>query len=1078
MENSAAAVPDPPPDPPALPAPLPGAGRPRAGAPDPPPDPPALPALLEERAPEIRASYEGAVHALRAEDYADRLVHFSHSMREVIDLLARAGYGGTSKAARGKDNRLKGLCMAVDPAGRTARGSAVHARLEEAVDIYDELSGYAHHRTALAQDRAAEIAKTVEDLLLYVTRPQTGIIRDMNAITAAGPSQEGAAAIIDMMFRLSSGQYLLEDMPCAWLDYLDGARLFESLSEGARTGNTAGRWEDWSRTGYLSRCAPSMPDKVAEIVLRCGQVHCDTNPVVCRDYIRCALEMSGKNLEALARRAVDCRWHDLSACFAVSDDFARLIGRLYDEGLVAEAGELASGFLGSNMKRFGSQEDAALARILRNRIPAIASRHHRHLWRPLADAVRRAYENWEDSGRSVALAPHLAVESIGDAGSRSFPIPLCVMALRDCLVEIGHGDPDELARCIDDLLRPPPSIFARLALFLYGEFPGHLRDRALDALCAGFGDNETRHEYSLLLGRMFPGTGSAFGDRFFRTVDDKERQKLAKLADYPRDVIEQVVYRWIALNLHPIRDHLEGERMARYEDAVKKAGPPEQPTFPYRLSGMSPVPVTYDMFAAGRADGVLDRIAAHVPLDGMDPDADRTLRSFYEFVRTHSGECSGIASRAAALHPAAQYSFLSAMETAVGKREEIEWGPLLDMIRGMLRAGDSGARAPPPPFDPALEAVRVVKAGLEHHRIGYEARSAVWEIVEGIAGGGGRRPEPADCADGMDSLTASLNTVDGMSFHALCHYILWMRRHGARPDEPSLRAAAEIIDGYAGDRGAHTAVRHAALGLCLPMLFDLDGAWAGGVVRSLLSGRDAKRALWEAYVCNNAHESVMGALLPLCREFLVGGMSKHIKNTYAHARTVSHATIGYAYGVKGYGDLFWSYVGQAPPESVRQCGYDLTSIMKDSLDRPEIVSRVLKAWGRQEFIDHADFCTWFSACGAEGDAAARRGALRTLRACLERHVGTLGPTALPLDELCAQAGEHPDEVAGCVLALAERIDAEAGFVPNKMYETLEKLLRTGSAPAREASAKSVERLVGLGHNSFLDLLDRQGDAQG
>ncbi len=1041
------------------------------------PEPDAARSLLRTRlegcAPEIWASYEGALYALRAKDHPDRLVHFSHSMREVIDLLARAGYGDMARVIQGEDDRLKGLCMAIDPGDRIARTSMAYAGLKEATKIYSELSGYAHHKCAPTQDRAEEITKTIEETLLSVTRPQTDIIRDMGAIVGAGPSEEGAAKIKGLMFRRASGQYLLENMPCEWLECLDAARLFEPLSAGAATDNAADSWLHWSLAGYLSRCSSAAPDKVAEIILRCGRVCGDTDPVVCRDYIRCALETSGESLRELASKATSCKWHILSSHTAVSRDFVELIGRLCDEGLGTEATKLMSGFLESSAKRLG-REDEALARIMRDRLPHIAARHPRHLWRPLADAVRRAYGAVEDLGAASYPVPHAAVDAIEDSAgprSRHFPLPLCVMALRDCLVAIGRDDPEELARCLDGALRPPPAIFARLALFLYGEFPDHLHDRALEALVDGFADSGTHHEYCLLLGKAFANTDSAWRSKFFAKVDDRERQKRSDLASYPQDADEQAMARWLALRMHPIRDHLEGERRDRYEDAVRMVGPPEHPYFPYRLPGLSTGPVTYDMFENGNAADVFAFVGDHHPCSGADPDLDPILRPFYEFVRTRPMECSRMALRVEGMHAAAQYSFLSGMVTAADKGEAVEWGTLLRLVSAVLAQESSGTRAPAS-IDPGLEAARVVKAGLEHYRIGCEAKDSAWGVVEKIVKAGNLTPRFADCEANEDSLSDSLGTIEGVSFHVLCSYIKWMLRHGAPSGEPALRGAVKTIDAYAGDRSAHTATRHAVLGLFAPMLFALDGKWAASMVHRLLSGKGAKKAFWQGYAANIAHEGVMGALLPHYREFLVGGMSKYIENTIVHARTVAHVALGYLYGVDGYEKLFWKFVERGSAGSIRQCGYDLTEAMKDNLDRPEIVSRVLAAWGRQEFIDSANFCAWFFMCGGCGDAAARHGSLRTFQTCLELHSGYLDPIEFPLGKLRDQADEHPAEVACCVLGLAKKIDPKGGLMPDELHKTLKVLLQTGSAEAKAASVKTIEHLVGLGCNDFADLLSQ------
>ena len=46
---------------------------------------------LSRYSPKIVDTYCGAIHALNQNEYSDRLVHFAHSLREVIDLLSRSG---------------------------------------------------------------------------------------------------------------------------------------------------------------------------------------------------------------------------------------------------------------------------------------------------------------------------------------------------------------------------------------------------------------------------------------------------------------------------------------------------------------------------------------------------------------------------------------------------------------------------------------------------------------------------------------------------------------------------------------------------------------------------------------------------------------------------------------------------------------------------------------------------------------------------------------------------------------------------------------------------------------------------
>ncbi len=52
----------------------------------------------------IKPAYLGAIYVLQQKEYPDRLVHFAHSLREVIDLLTRVNQTDIERKSSLKKN--------------------------------------------------------------------------------------------------------------------------------------------------------------------------------------------------------------------------------------------------------------------------------------------------------------------------------------------------------------------------------------------------------------------------------------------------------------------------------------------------------------------------------------------------------------------------------------------------------------------------------------------------------------------------------------------------------------------------------------------------------------------------------------------------------------------------------------------------------------------------------------------------------------------------------------------------------------------------------------------------------------
>ncbi len=115
----------------------------------------------------INGVYVGARHVLfEMDDYDERTVHFAHSLREMIELLAKHHVDGLDiEYSVVRHNR--GKCVVENAKKFRNRQKTIHnndmEQYEEKINkMYRELSDYAHHCDVLNQNQAEEILDEFE----------------------------------------------------------------------------------------------------------------------------------------------------------------------------------------------------------------------------------------------------------------------------------------------------------------------------------------------------------------------------------------------------------------------------------------------------------------------------------------------------------------------------------------------------------------------------------------------------------------------------------------------------------------------------------------------------------------------------------------------------------------------------------------------------------------------------------------------------------------------------------------------------------------------------------------------------
>ncbi len=126
---------------------------------------------LEKYYPKIKDAYLGSIIALRSEEYNDRLVHFAHSLREVIDLLARFSQ------ANKKINRKPGINRILNISKNIGFMNTGSEKLEleyenklknickDIPHQYRKLSDVAHHGRNITQEDAELKMNEIQKIL-------------------------------------------------------------------------------------------------------------------------------------------------------------------------------------------------------------------------------------------------------------------------------------------------------------------------------------------------------------------------------------------------------------------------------------------------------------------------------------------------------------------------------------------------------------------------------------------------------------------------------------------------------------------------------------------------------------------------------------------------------------------------------------------------------------------------------------------------------------------------------------------------------------------------------------------------
>ena len=955
-------------------------------------------------------AYLGALCVYYSSDYPDRASHFAYSLRDVTDHLVRESQGPDEAEEGLKPERRRQLLLdTIDPSTKQSYGR--DAEYDLLSKSYSVLSKIAHPRKFGSSSELCAHLSDIEGALHKITVPQIMINREIDRIISEPSSEAGAEKLVGLMTSGATQAYVVKNLPHTWLHDMARAKFFTRPKSK----------KHWMAHLYLYKCIDHYPDKVTEVILSYKPRTLRDDPLIFVEFLRCAKRLRVQDAAKISKFVLHEGLHDLFVHHPAW--YLGVAEKLYLGGRRDLAADLAGRGLSLDSISYDKYPGGDWLNIpVRDFVGALMGEDLLPLLGLLADLLERIIkakagsDGRADETDSSMCIMRPSIEASGQNLSDNLERSL-VTHMRNCLAHVGMNDPDRLRSAMEVIGRKDLLIYRRLEMFAYYTFPDRFRDEMEEYAVRYVGKGEVYHEHYVML-----------KSHFTSMPEPVKRAITTKIMEYK--VPERLRDEWLLRSLECIRDGLDGEPLAVYQRLARDGRPVPHPGYlrwgGTRITGPARAPGPLEGKSPEEAFKIMEK---HVP-DARSPD--EALHGFSYLVRARPAESSALAMRLAGADPRVQMAFFRRIDDAVSDKRGICWGPILSLMRRVLEdlpgAGDGLA--------PEMTALmsHVLRGAFLNMPPGAEFRDDLWEVVRALA-----RPERRDEAEwkalekSMDSITKSINSHDGLSFHALILYARWLC--GVSGKEAFAPEVREILDEYARNPMIHTVSRHSAIGAHFPWLHRMEPEWAVEMTRGFKKSRMSKIAFWDGYRdAERLHEGIFYDLYDWYESMLNKGISKKLRRSAMYKHTFVHVLLAYLYSLDGSERIFGGFLDSLDEKKysrdlvdycVFEIGIAAREIQKDSgFD----VGRFKGLWTHPVFSKQ-DLTDWFVGSKVDGETK-----ISLYLAYAKKYRGKFNLLDDTIAELEAMANAFPSKVADCIFYMVGR--PLNGYIPDDICDVL------------------------------------------
>lgn len=642
------------------------------------------------------------------------------------------------------------------------------------------------------------------------------------------------------------------------------------------------------------------------------------------------------------------------------------------------------------------------------------------------------------------------------------------------------------------------AIFHRILLHLAKEHRGkHPRFAAELAVSEDrFFDDRLLHEYSGLLGAVFPNLGPSEQATVLSWI--KDGPTLDDRFDGDEEARRRIRLRWQAGRLAWIRQDLDEAWQRRYALIVAEVGEPEHPDFvSYTTSRMGPTsPVAIADLEAMSPPEVAAHLESWQPTsDPMSPDREGLACVLEEAVARSPSRYLAARDSFVDLRPRYVEALVRGLRIAVLADRLVDWATVLEVLASVVHrpVGDRGWRSA------RRESASMLVAGLEADLIQPGLQAAVWELIDALADD--PDPAPEDEAERILNITTdSISSVRGNALHAVIRYALWVCRslagpngaYAVRPSMDTIPVVRRRLDWHLDPANDPSLAVRSVYGQWFPHLALIDADWAEQNVDRIFPHRHPalRDAAWEAYLrfCpayDTPFKMLRGQYAAAVNRMGAGGPSNSSPRDEFRKRLGMHLL-----AMAGRGHLSWSdddallksYFDNAKPEEARSAigsiGRDLHNedieFPREALTRfaslAEGLIGVLQERGRERMGHLASLGWWFSSGRFEAEWTLKQ------LGRLVGHAGVAEPRRYVMDRLAELSERHPAET---LAVLESCVDAEVlsntghrrRLSTSALFGSTDSALRIlraalASPSSRDRARSLIDRLLAAGYWEF------------
>lgn len=1014
---------------------------------------------LEQHDVKIKSAYLGSIYALNSEDYPDRLIHFAHSLREIIDILTKKSLSvKDKKSAINKITRIKLLKTTFDPLGNNHSYDENYAEL---VNYYDILSEISHHSKKITDEEGQNILSKIEFILELLTKPVSEILDITDEMFLQVPSKENAQKLQEYLFLHSTQFLLVQKLPVEWLPFLQDTGFFKNPAPSIKQKDVRSN-PYWMPAHYLQKCIKKYPKEVMKIILACKFNNVNNrNSEIYFNFLECAMNLPIENTVQIAKKIIVDDWHDFISAYAFAEKYSSVMEKLYMEGEYELAKQFALNLWAPKNESYPIKpmfDYYSFEQILLKIIPKFVKKNHTIIIELLITLLNQSLQEREKS--LITLIP--SIEDHSQNTTFQDITRFFVFHLRDCLDYVGKNNIDKLKSIMSLLSNQTSDIFRRIELYVYCQFPNEFINNIPEALETNF-DKKYVHEYYNLIKKTFELIPKDSQKNIVELIDRGVNKETFEIWEDSSGKSKAVKYeeQWKLKKFEPIFKHLDQKHKSEYRRLLEKFGKPEHPEFYIFLEGVTIGGVNTDskLFYEKSVEDVFNIVKNYEMNSNEINNEDSTLMSFETFVEANCFECSEKCLELENSKDYVLYSFFSGLENAIKNNQSCMWENTLILSEKVLKFANSEDYVPKS-FDPVFSVMYLINRGLNNNIIPFEFKEKLWNTLKIITFIGDNHSSPNETDHYPDELMIDSDSFSGLSYRIMCDYVVWCFENNNERNIPS--EVKDVFNNYLDDRNLHSVSRHKIFGMYFNSFYSLDETWTKNMLTKLITGINLKIAFWKGFlVRSQPTKNNYDILYDLYQEFSKTNIITS-KNPM-HKKTIELITLAFFNNIPKYDNLFSGFYNNADDESILSCGDYINFLLHNGEKSEKYANKIEMLWNVKKFQDFCSLEEWF-----RNTPLTKEKSIKCLLKYVKNSNKKFHPIYFPLESLKDYVVDFPCEVADCIINFLNKLKTNH-ISKEPTYTITKDLLASNDSDMNDKCKIIKNRMLLFGHPEFRDL---------